>query len=352
MDPPMMIPFLPSINQGMAYPLDMSQQQSLPQQQSLQLQSLPQQMSQNHSQALPGQPQSQTPNQMLAQMLNQLLDQAHFQHQYQYLQGQYQQYVPQQFNSQLYPPQQYIPQQYPPHYVPYSQPNVQPASQAPPVQSNQGFSYGAQSQPSHQANSTTPGNGKITRFLDTITPYLPVPPLSKVPSRPSLQYYHQKPNKRKSKFTKYQDDLIVQLKEEGKSWVEIAEISKVGSYLAARNRYQVIIGQQGNNNANLWHLDYSVLLKKLLDKYEHEKWKFITMELNKATNKNYTIKEVQEVISSLFGYNPYSFQVNENLVHELIKEKKVTDRAIESMKNNDFDDFLSYQLLNDNNPAT
>merc|ERR1711939_714995 len=130
-DPPMMIPFLPSINQGMVYTLDMSQQQSLPQQQSLQPQSLPQQMSQNHSQALPGQPQSQTPNQMLAQMLNQLLDQAHFQHQYQYLQGQYQQYVPQQFNSQLYPPQQYIPQQYPPHYVPYSQPNAQPASQAP-----------------------------------------------------------------------------------------------------------------------------------------------------------------------------------------------------------------------------
>lgn len=182
-------------------------------------------------------------------------------------------------------------------------------------------------------------------FLEKISNSLPIPPLSKVPNRPSIyQHLNQKLSKRKSKFTKVQDDLIVKLKQEGKNWVEIAEITKVGSYLAARNRYQVIIGQQGNNNSSSWNNGYTNLLKTLLDKYEIEKWRFICDELNKATNKDFKVEELQKIIQTLFMANPYNFNLNDDLINELEKEKRMTEKAVESLKNNDIEVFLNYDF--------
>nr|WEJ92678.1 actin depolymerizing factor, cofilin [Yamadazyma tenuis] len=187
-------------------------------------------------------------------------------------------------------------------------------------------------------------------FMEKISAFLPAPPLVKVPNRPNFnQQMQQKRSKRKSKFTVQQDEMIINLKRNGKNWVEIAEITKVGSYLAARNRYQVIIGQQGNNNSSSWSSELNLALKKLIDKYEVEKWKFITKELNKIFNRDFDYKEVQSLVQSMFEANPYSFKVNDELIHELVKEKKITDKAHESVKNNDFDDFLNYQIDNEYN---
>lgn len=159
---------------------------------------------------------------------------------------------------------------------------------------------------------------------------LPQPPLSKAVIRPDINFAtNQKRAKRKSKFSKKQDELIVSLKRKGKSWVEIAEMTQVGSYLAARNRYQVIVGQQGNNNSSSWDNDDKVLLRKLLDTAELEKWRFIANEFNKATGKHYSDKDCRDFIKSLFWINPASFQVNEETINECAKEKKITEKALE-----------------------
>ena len=123
--------------------------------------------------------------------------------------------------------------------------------------------------------------------------------------------------------------MIVNLKKKGKSWVEIAEITGVGSYLAARNRFQVIVGQQGNNNSSAWDNTDKLFLNQLLDAGEIEKWRFICCELNKLTNKNFTDYECREMIRQLFWLNPASFGVNEETIIESQKEKKLTEKTIE-----------------------
>ncbi|ODV70431.1 hypothetical protein HYPBUDRAFT_89718, partial [Hyphopichia burtonii NRRL Y-1933] len=168
-------------------------------------------------------------------------------------------------------------------------------------------------------------------IIEKLQELLPVPPLAKAPIRPDINLTtNQKRAKRKSKFTQRQDELIVSLKRKGKSWVEIAEITEVGSYLAARNRYQVIVGQQGNNNSSSWNQEDKVLLKKILDSAEIEKWQFIANEFNKATGKNYTDVDCRDFIKLLFWMNPLNFQINEDTLIECEKEHKITEKALES----------------------
>ncbi|EDK44518.1 hypothetical protein LELG_02697 [Lodderomyces elongisporus NRRL YB-4239] len=167
-------------------------------------------------------------------------------------------------------------------------------------------------------------------FPERLQKVLPPPPLSKAPIRPDITVSTTaKRAKRKSKFSQEQDDLIVTLKKKGKNWVEIAEILGVGSYLAARNRYQVIVGQQGNNNSSAWDNTDKLFLKNLLDAAEFEKWRYITAELNKSTGKVFTDYECREVIRELFWQDPSSFGVSEDTIKESIKEKKQTDKIIE-----------------------
>lgn len=188
-------------------------------------------------------------------------------------------------------------------------------------------------------------------FVERLQRAMPAPPLAKAPTRPEISMQlTQKRTRRKSKFTKGQDDLIVQLKQKGKSWVEIAEMSGVGSYLAARNRYQVIVGQQGNNNSSSWDESDKSLLQKLLDDAEIEKWKFIAVELNKATGKNFTDKECRDTVRTLFWANPVSFDVSEETMQECIKENKVTERANEQQLH--VDSKNSYVQPFYNNPTT
>ena len=169
-----------------------------------------------------------------------------------------------------------------------------------------------------------------SNFPERLQQLLPPPPLLRARARPDLNLnIAQKRAKRKSKFLKAQDELIVSLKKKGKSWVEIAEISGVGSYLAARNRYQVIVGQQGNNNLSSWDLRDKVHLQQILDAGELEKWRFISSELNKATNKTFTDAECRDVIRYMFWNNPGSFGVNEDTINECLKEKKITEKSIE-----------------------
>ncbi|CAG89490.2 DEHA2F17182p [Debaryomyces hansenii CBS767] len=167
-------------------------------------------------------------------------------------------------------------------------------------------------------------------FIERLQQSLPVPPMSQAITRPEINLsLNQRRARRKSKFSKEQDDSIVELKRKGKTWVEIAEMSGVGSYLAARNRYQVIVGQQGNNNSSSWDNEDKSLLRKLLDEAEIEKWKFIAAELTKATGKPFSDRECRETVRMLFWADPASFGVNEDTVNECFKEKKVTERANE-----------------------
>lgn len=168
-------------------------------------------------------------------------------------------------------------------------------------------------------------------LVKQIQEVLPHPPLVSSEVRPdSYSRSNQRRAKRKSKFTKKQDEMIVALKREGKTWVEIAEITGVGSYLAARNRYQVIVGQQGNNNSSSFSVDDKNLLKNLLDIAELEKWRFIAVELDKATSKDFTDKECRDMIKQLYMSNPESFGITEETLHECIKEKKITEKIISS----------------------
>mmetsp|Transcript_9134 Transcript_9134/g.9032 ORF Transcript_9134/g.9032 Transcript_9134/m.9032 type:complete len:386 (+) Transcript_9134:132-1289(+) len=167
-------------------------------------------------------------------------------------------------------------------------------------------------------------------FIERLQQLLPVPPMSQVATRPEINLLlNQKRARRKSKFSKKQDDLIVELKRKGKTWVEIAELSGVGSYLAARNRYQVIVGQQGNNNSSSWDNEDKSVLRKLLDEAEIDKWKFIAAELSKATGKSFSDRECRETVRMLFWADPASFGVSEETVNECYKEKKITERANE-----------------------
>lgn len=128
-----------------------------------------------------------------------------------------------------------------------------------------------------------------------------------------------KRTKRKSKFTKEQDEMIIDMKRRGKSWVDIAEITGVGSFLTARNRYQVLMGQQGVAST-IWSAKDTTSLQHIVDQGELEKWRFISRELYKLTGKFFTDVQCRDMIRVLFLNNPEEFGVGLEALDELEKE--------------------------------
>lgn len=182
------------------------------------------------------------------------------------------------------------------------------------------------------AGNTAAGNTAAAHtrgFVEQLQQVMVRPPLSKAPVRPETAGPGaNRRSKRRLKYTREQDDLILRLKKDGKLWVEIAEVSGVGSYLAARNRYQVIVGQQGNNNSSSWTAKDRRVLHQVLDNAELDKWRCIAAELSKASGKTFTSKECRDMVRYLFWTNPSSFGISDEVVTECAKEQKITERAV------------------------
>ncbi|OWB76385.1 hypothetical protein B5S32_g536 [[Candida] boidinii] len=188
-------------------------------------------------------------------------------------------------------------------------------------------------------NTTTvyhlPGNHLMHSNIKVFVPNLPVsdlaykisessptPPFNTIEPNPrALKRSVPKVARRKSKFTNEQDQLIIKLKREGKTWVDIADLAGVGTYLAARNRYQVLIGQQGGGTSECGP-DDAVALQSVVDTGEIEKFKFIAKEFEKRTGKSYNHEQVREFIRFLFWRDPEIFNVNSGYLDELIKLQK------------------------------
>lgn len=139
---------------------------------------------------------------------------------------------------------------------------------------------------------------------------LPEPPLaSAIPSNPNALQADSAPRpKKKSKYSSEQDSIILQMKKEGKSWSEIAEAANCGNSLAARNRYQVLIGQQGGG-AVVWDSDDALSLKTLLEDGEKAKWDYIASELSRLRSKKVSPKDCQNKIKTLFESDPGGFGI-------------------------------------------
>lgn len=155
----------------------------------------------------------------------------------------------------------------------------------------------------------------VERLIGTLKEVLPEPPLRNQPLQTELAESTLKRSKRKSKFTREQDEMIVSLKSKGKSWVDIAQITGVGSFLAARNRYQVLIGQQGVGSS-VWGSADSQNLQSLVDEGELEKWRFIAREMYKLTGKSFTDVQCRELIREMFLEDPTDFGVDEEVLRE------------------------------------
>lgn len=124
--------------------------------------------------------------------------------------------------------------------------------------------------------------------------------------------------KRKSKYTKEDDNLIINLKRAGYNWSKIATMMNVKSSIAVRNRYQVLMGQQGSSILlNNWTESEVSGLKELLDVSELLKWETITTELRKVTNKDFSVHQVFMVCRTLLAEDPSTFGISESLVHEM-----------------------------------
>ncbi|GMM47909.1 hypothetical protein DAPK24_045070 [Pichia kluyveri] len=172
---------------------------------------------------------------------------------------------------------------------------------------------------------------KVSKLTYEISQNMIIPPFKNLkPSSKSLKVEKPKRSKRRSKFSKEQDELIVKLKEENKSWVEIAEIANVDSYLAARNRYQVLIGQQGGG-ANECGPDEINVLKEIVDDGEIEKMKYLSKEFAKCTGKLCSYKQIRELLRYLFWKDPNKFDVHENYLSELqrLQMERMEEFAIE-----------------------
>lgn len=119
-----------------------------------------------------------------------------------------------------------------------------------------------------------------------------------VPARP----------KKKSKYSAAQDAVILRMKKEGRSWTEISEAARCGNSIAARNRYQVLIGQQGGA-AVVWEEQDAATLKAWLDEGEKTKWAYIANELGRARNKRVTPVACWLKVRELFLNDPGSFGI-------------------------------------------
>ncbi|KGK36516.1 hypothetical protein JL09_g4328 [Pichia kudriavzevii] len=162
---------------------------------------------------------------------------------------------------------------------------------------------------------------KIDRLTYELSQNMLLPPFKSIkPNKESLREQKPKRSKRKSKFSKEQDEIILRLKKENKNWVEIAEAAKVDSYLAARNRYQVLIGQQGGSASDCGPDDV-LTLKTLLDDGEIEKMKYLTKEFRKCTGKSCDYRQVRELIRYLFWKDAGQFDVGVNYLEELQQKR-------------------------------
>lgn len=119
----------------------------------------------------------------------------------------------------------------------------------------------------------------------------------------------------------------------------------LGSYLAARNRYQVIVGQQGNNNSLSWTAEDRDELQKLLDPAELDKWEYIAKELSKAAGRVYSAQECRDYVRQMFWQNPVGMGVYDETITELQKEKRVTERLTLQPQRDDFDYLKRYPEL-------
>lgn len=144
---------------------------------------------------------------------------------------------------------------------------------------------------------------------------IPEPPLATAtPINPNaLQADPQPRPKKKSKYSTEQDNIIIKMKREGKTWIEISEAAQCGNALAARNRYQVLIGQQGGG-AVVWETEDTLSLKNLLEEGEKAKWKYVAEELSRRRNKKLTSPDCQKKTKEIFDENPafFGIMVNQN----------------------------------------
>lgn len=160
------------------------------------------------------------------------------------------------------------------------------------------------------AVSLLSASGSVAGPMAPLPLTLTDPPLATAtpPNANALQPDPQPRPKKKSKYSAEQDAIILKLKREGKSWTEIAAAADCGNALAARNRYQVLIGQQGGGTV-IWDADDAHALKALLEEAERAKWNFIASELSRVRSKHFSPHEVRGKIKQLFDQNPSYFGV-------------------------------------------
>lgn len=146
---------------------------------------------------------------------------------------------------------------------------------------------------------------------------VPLPPYANLkPTQASLQVQKPKRSKRRSKFTQEQDDIITSMKRQGKTWQQIAEAASVPSFLAARNRYQVLIGQQGGGTSECGPEEVRELQAEL-DAAELEKLMYIAKEFKKSTGRNVSPRDIRELIRAQFWRNPAAFDFHTDYLTQL-----------------------------------
>ncbi|ONH68661.1 Adherence factor [Cyberlindnera fabianii] len=177
----------------------------------------------------------------------------------------------------------------------------------------------SQAQETQQNEDAPPTDEDVKKIISTLKATITCPPLREQPLQiDAVTDTPAKRIKRKSKFSKEQDEMIIDLKRKGKSWVDIAEITGVGSFLTARNRYQVLMGQQGAAST-VWSPEDVQSLQNLVDEGELEKWRFISRELYKLTRKLFSDAQCREIVRELFHDDPSEFGITEETLAELSK---------------------------------
>ncbi|GMM29152.1 hypothetical protein DAMA08_018680 [Martiniozyma asiatica (nom. inval.)] len=188
----------------------------------------------------------------------------------------------------------------------------------------------------------------ISKLSYDASKHIVLPPYALAkPCKRSMQIQKPKRSQRRSKFTQEQDYIITSMKRKGKSWIEIAEAAGVESYLAARNRYQVLIGQQGGGTSECGP-EETLELRTLLDEGEIEKFKFINKEFKKSTGKEVDVKDIRELVRYLFWKDPGQFDVEESYLSELVIQQA---NRFDEFKGSDREDPEIYnaQIEQDNN---
>lgn len=98
------------------------------------------------------------------------------------------------------------------------------------------------------------------------------------------------------------------MKKEGRPWTDISDAAKCGNSIAARNRYQVLIGQQGGG-AVVWDEADTLAMQRILEDGEKAKWNFIANELSRVRSKKASRAACQRKVKELFDNNPAVFGI-------------------------------------------